>query len=79
MALLVSSQLLWLTTIFDCPRSIAGRSSSCGHPAAGRGGAGAIASSPAHAIIDPWRKVTPGGILRNGTKRAEFLCRLILR
>lgn len=52
MALLVSSLLLWLTTIFDCPRSIAGLQflwlSGCR-----KEGAGAIASSSAHAIIDP--------------------------
>jgi hypothetical protein len=58
--------------------SIARRSNSCGHPAAGKRGAGAIAfRSPAQSQI--MAKIEFSGILRDGAKRVGFLRDLILR
>lgn len=77
MALLVNSLLLLLTTIFDFPRSIAGRSSSCGHPAAGK-----LRYALLHChscALSTMRKVSSSGILRNGIKRAGVLRDLVLR
>ncbi|WP_426420556.1 hypothetical protein [Bradyrhizobium genosp. A] len=75
----MSLLLLWLTTIFDLPRSIAGRSNSCGHPPAGkRGGQVRLPfRSPAQSQI--MAKIEFSGILRNGAKIAGFLRDLILR
>lgn len=57
-------------------RSIAGRPNSCGHPAAGKRGAGAIAfRSPAQS--QTMAKIEFSGILRNGAKIAGFLRDLI--
>lgn len=74
-ALPLGSLLLELTTIFDLPRSIAGRSSSCGIQLPESEGAGAIAlSSRAQSST----KVASSAILRHSAKLAGFVRSFVL-